>query len=79
MLDTPVRMMSRGEVALVIAAAGLSQGVIDGAVFSAAVMMALVTTIATPIFLKLTYISAKPASKRESESAMTLRVEEAGG
>jgi Na+:H+ antiporter len=54
-LSVGVGMMSRGEVALVIAAAGLAAGAVDGAIFSAAIVMTLVTTILTPIFLKLTY------------------------
>jgi Kef-type K+ transport system membrane component KefB len=48
-------MVSRGEVALVIAAAGLEAGAVDETLFSAAVIMALVTTIVTPLMLKVTY------------------------
>jgi Kef-type K+ transport system membrane component KefB len=47
-----VGMMSRGEVALVIAAAGLSAGAIGGSVFSASIIMTLLTTILTPVMLK---------------------------
>ncbi len=54
-LRVGVGMMSRGEVALVIAAAGLGAGAVDGAVFSASVLMALVTTVLTPVLLKLAY------------------------
>ncbi len=50
-----VGMMSRGEVALVVAAAGLQAGVVDDKLFSAAIVMTLVTTVATPILLKLAY------------------------
>ena len=48
-----IGMMSRGEVALVIAAAGLDAGVVEGSIFSAAVLMTLTTTLLTPILLKL--------------------------
>lgn len=48
-----IGMMSRGEVALVIAAAGLEAGAVDGTIFSAAVLMALTTTLLTPVLLKV--------------------------
>jgi Kef-type K+ transport system membrane component KefB len=48
-----VGMMSRGEVALVIAAAGLANGTVGQSVFSASIIMTLVTTILTPILLKV--------------------------
>ncbi len=50
-----VGMISRGEVALVIATLGLQQQVIDDTLFSATVLMTLVTTIVTPLLLKLVY------------------------
>lgn len=46
-------MVSRGEVALVIAAVGLSSGAIGIPLYSASVAMALATTLATPLLLKL--------------------------
>lgn len=48
-----VGMMSRGEVALVIAAAGLATGDVGQSVFSASILMTLVTTVLTPIVLKM--------------------------
>jgi len=51
-------MMSRGEVALVIAAAGFSAGIVGSTVFSAAILMTLVTTILTPLTLKLIHLTA---------------------
>ncbi|MGE0058338.1 MAG: cation:proton antiporter [Dehalococcoidia bacterium] len=62
-----VGMMSRGEVALVIAAAGLAAGAVGPGVFSASILMTLVTTVATPLALKLVYArstgGAPPAGK----------------
>jgi Kef-type K+ transport system membrane component KefB len=52
-----VGMMSRGEVALVIASAGLAAGAVGPSVFSASIVMTLVTTILTPILLKLIHVS----------------------
>jgi Kef-type K+ transport system membrane component KefB len=51
-------MMSRGEVALVIAAAGFSADVVGSSVFSAAILMTLVTTILTPLTLKLIHLTS---------------------
>ena len=45
-------MVSRGEVALVLAGAALSAGVISGTVFSALIVMTLVTTLVTPPLLR---------------------------
>jgi Kef-type K+ transport system membrane component KefB len=55
-----VGMMSRGEVALVIASAGLAAGAVGPGVFSAAILMTLVTTIITPLVLKLVHTTGQP-------------------
>jgi len=62
-------MMSRGEVALVIAAAGYSAGAIGASVFSAAILMTLVTTILTPLALKAIHLTshASTASPANAE------------
>jgi len=46
-------MMPRGEVGLVFAAIGRTLGVIDDAIFSAVVLMVVVTTLLSPPLLKL--------------------------
>jgi Kef-type K+ transport system membrane component KefB len=74
-LRVGIGMMSRGEVALVVAAAGASAGVVDGALFSSTVLMALVTTIITPLLLKLTYSEAENAAGRLTERPPRLPVE----
>jgi len=48
-----VGMMPRGEVGLIFASIGKSLGVISDALFSAVVLMVIVTTVATPPLLKL--------------------------
>jgi Kef-type K+ transport system membrane component KefB len=48
-----IGMVARGEVALVAATLGLKNGAIDGRVFSALVIVALATTVITPIALSL--------------------------
>lgn len=61
-LRVGVGMMSRGEVALVIAAAALQAGVVDTGIFAVAVLTALATTLLTPVFLKLTYRERRGAA-----------------
>ncbi|MDE3097048.1 MAG: cation:proton antiporter [Chloroflexota bacterium] len=48
-------MVSRGEVALVVAVIGLDHGLVSASTFSAAILMTLVTTLATPLLLKWAY------------------------
>jgi Kef-type K+ transport system membrane component KefB len=48
-------MISRGEVGLIVAGYGLSNGLIDRDIFSASVVMVLVTTMVTPPLLKATF------------------------
>ncbi len=50
-----VGMISRGEVALVIASLGLAEGLIDKQVFSLVVFMTIITTLITPLLLKGSY------------------------
>lgn len=50
-----IGMISRGEVALVIATIGLQTGVIRNTEFSVAVVMTVVTTLLTPVLLKLAF------------------------
>jgi Kef-type K+ transport system membrane component KefB len=47
-----IGMMPRGEVGLIFASIGKSLGVISDALFSAVVLMVIVTTLATPPLLK---------------------------
>lgn len=47
-----IGMMPRGEVGLVFAAIGRTLGVIDDAIFSAIVLMVIITTLAAPPWLK---------------------------
>jgi Kef-type K+ transport system membrane component KefB len=48
-------MISRGEVGLIVAGYGLANGLIGQPVFSAAVIMVLVTTMITPPLLRFTF------------------------
>jgi Kef-type K+ transport system membrane component KefB len=48
-------MISRGEVGLIVAGYGLEHRIISADVFSASVVMVLVTTMITPPLLKLVF------------------------
>ncbi|MFZ5823596.1 MAG: cation:proton antiporter [Bacillota bacterium] len=50
-----IGMVSRGEVALIVAGIGLGAGVIDEAIFSIMIVMTLVTTLVTPVLLRLVF------------------------
>lgn len=54
-LRVGVGMISRGEVGLIVAAYGLAHNLITPDIFSAAVIMVLVTTVVTPPALRLTF------------------------
>lgn len=59
-LKIGVGMMTRGEVALIVAQKGLSVGMIQSKYFTAVILLILVSSVITPILLKLLY-SQKPA------------------
>lgn len=54
-------MMARGEVGVIVASKGIENGIIAPSYMFAAILLVVVTSIATPIFLKLSYSKeAKP-------------------
>jgi Kef-type K+ transport system membrane component KefB len=54
-----VGMVARGEVALVMIAAGQAAGLVDEQLFSATIVMTLLTTLVTPPLLRLALAAAK--------------------
>jgi Kef-type K+ transport system membrane component KefB len=61
-------MMSRGEVGLIVASVGIAQGIIDQQVFSAVVGVVILTTILTPVMLRLSFNKkTKKLKVQESE------------
>lgn len=50
-----VGMMTRGEVALIVAQKGLSAGIMEPVYFTSVILLIIVSSIATPILLKLLY------------------------
>jgi Kef-type K+ transport system membrane component KefB len=64
-----VGMVPRGEVGLIVASIGLSRGAIPEAVFSAVVIMSIVTTVLAPPLLKLLYLRWPAGEDAEAEPA----------
>jgi Kef-type K+ transport system membrane component KefB len=58
-LQLGVGMISRGEVGLIIAAVGIEEGLIQESVFSAIVGVVILTTVLTPLLLKVLYSKSK--------------------
>ncbi len=54
-LRVGVGMISRGEVGLIVAGVGLASGIINQEIFSIMVIMVLVTTMVTPLLLRLVF------------------------
>ncbi|MDE6035388.1 MAG: cation:proton antiporter [Ruminococcus sp.] len=56
-LKVGVGMMTRGEVALIVAQKGLSVGMLDSKYFACVILLIIVSSVATPIILKFLYKS----------------------
>ncbi len=59
-LKIGVGMMTRGEVALIVSQKGLSVGLLEPVYFTAVILLIIVSSIATPIVLKLLYAKHPP-------------------
>lgn len=58
-------MISRGEVGLIVASIGVRDGLIAPEVFSVVVILVLLTTLVTPILLRMAFPRTQPASKTQ--------------
>ena len=54
-LKIGVGMMTRGEVALIVAQRGLSVGMLDSKYFTSVILLILVSSVLTPILLKILF------------------------
>ena len=64
-------MMTRGEVALIVAQKGLGVGLLDAKYFTSVILLILCSSIATPIILKYLYTKwpEAPADAGQPEAA----------
>lgn len=59
-LKVGVGMMTRGEVALIVAQKGLDVGVVDSVYFTAVILLIIVSSVATPLVLKALFAKMPP-------------------
>jgi Kef-type K+ transport system membrane component KefB len=69
-LQLGIGMVSRGEVGLIVAAVGLSAGLLDETIFTAIVGMVLLTTLVTPPMLRASF-KGDPALHPAKEETQT--------
>jgi Kef-type K+ transport system membrane component KefB len=60
-------MMTRGEVALIVAQRGLTVGMLEGAYFTSVILLIIISSIVTPIVLKLLYAEKGTAVKETAK------------
>jgi Kef-type K+ transport system membrane component KefB len=60
-------MISRGEVGLIVASVGISNGIIGQELFAVTVVMVLATTLATPLLLRLVFRERLAADGRQTK------------
>ncbi|WP_022770083.1 MULTISPECIES: cation:proton antiporter [unclassified Butyrivibrio] len=63
-LKIGVGMMTRGEVALIVAQRGLKAEIIDSRYFTAVILLIVLSSILTPIILKAMYASDEPKERQ---------------
>ena len=67
-LKIGVGMMTRGEVALIVSQKGLSVGLLSSVYFTSVILLIIVSSISTPIILKVLYAKHKPAEELEMQN-----------
>ncbi len=63
-------MMTRGEVALIVAQRGLASGLLDHVFFTSVILLIIISSIVTPVLLKIVY-TKDPAEKSLSNASCT--------
>lgn len=64
-LKIGIGMMTRGEVALIVSQKGLAVGLLDDVYFTSVILLIIVSSIATPILLKILYGKDEAAATRD--------------
>ncbi len=67
-LKVGVGMMTRGEVALIVSQKGLAVGLLDSVYFTSVILLIMISSIATPILLKLLYKGETPSDVPASDA-----------
>ena len=74
-LRVGIGMISRGEVGLIVAGVGVTAGVLTSEVYSTIIIMVVVTTIITPIWLKIEYRKEQKNADNESNQSVEQKSE----
>lgn len=72
-LKIGVGMMTRGEVALIVSQKGLSVGLLSPVYFTSVILLIIVSSISTPIILKLLYAKDERSETRTDHEAFLYR------
>jgi len=67
-LQLGVGMMSRGEVGLIVASVGITEGLINHDIFSAVVGVVIITTLLTPPLLRLSFSRSEPRKPEHNQN-----------
>ncbi len=67
-LKVGVGMMTRGEVALIVASKGLSAGLMDSKYFASVILLIICSSVITPIVMKLLYRGEKQSDGAPAEA-----------
>ena len=70
-LKVGVGMMTRGEVALIVAQKGLEVGVVEPVYFTAVILLIVVSSVATPLALKALFTKIAPCSPSKRSKKVT--------
>lgn len=65
-------MISRGEVALIIAATGLQSGLLQPEYFTEIIIMVIITTLVTPPMLKMMFNKKDNAMAAEKKNSVNM-------
>lgn len=65
-LKVGVGMMTRGEVALIVSQKGLSEGLMDSRFFASVILLIIVSSVLTPIILKMLFKGDEPDRAEEA-------------
>jgi len=65
-----VGMVSRGEVGLIVASVGLAAGIISRDIFTIMIIMVLVTTLVTPVLLKIAFAKSEPSDNGNNDDQL---------
>ena len=66
-----IGMISRGEVGLIVAGMGVSSGAFTNDIYTTVIIMVALTTIITPIWLKVAYRREPPESSNAANEIRT--------